>query len=126
LFKTTVQNECRCDNNATLYKHIHQINETNFKVKNQQYILKSCDTHAYKHRRNRAEEWGQLVEGVTGDRKYGMSQNMFADSARIEGRESHMQQCGFHWSNCSEVGYGGHLVKCDDKLQIWLQSGKII
>ena len=40
---------------------------------------------------------GEICQKVLlGDRKCGMSLNMFSDSARKEGNIAYMQQCGFH------------------------------
>ena len=42
---------------------------------------KNYDTHAHTSSLYPAEEWGNLPQGVTGDRKFGTSLNIFADSA---------------------------------------------
>jgi len=41
IFKTNVPNECRIDNNATIYERIHEIKENIFKATNQQCIKKA-------------------------------------------------------------------------------------
>jgi hypothetical protein len=64
---------------------------------------KDYDTHAHTSSWYPAEEWGNLSEGVTGDRKCGMSLNMFSDSGRNKRNIAYMQQCSFHWSNCCET-----------------------
>jgi hypothetical protein len=46
---------------------------------------------------------GNLPEGVTGDGKFELSINMFADVAWNEGNLADKQQPGFHWSNCGEI-----------------------
>jgi hypothetical protein len=42
------------------------------------------------------EEWGNLPEIVTADKKIGISMNILPDSVYNEGNEAYVQQCGFH------------------------------
>jgi hypothetical protein len=44
-----------------------------------------------------------LPEGVTGDGKFGLRINIFADVAWNDGNLAYKQQPGFHWSNCREI-----------------------
>jgi len=46
IFKTKVPNECRIDNNKTIYKGIHEIKEKHFKATNHSMHKQGYDTHA--------------------------------------------------------------------------------
>jgi len=46
IFKTKVPNECRIDNNETIYEHIHEIKEKHFKATNHSMHKQGYDTHA--------------------------------------------------------------------------------
>jgi len=46
IFKTKVSNECRIDNNETIYKRIHEIKEKHFKATNHSLHKQGYDTHA--------------------------------------------------------------------------------
>ena len=137
IFKTTILNKSRIDNNANIYKRIHEIRENNFKATNQKCILKSCDTHAHTSSWYPGEEWGNLPEGFAGDRKLGMSLNIFAESEWNDGNRKnndvrltgafgkpanppisfvisvrssvYMYRRGFHWSTLREIWYSSLL-----------------
>ena len=85
IFWTKVRNECRIDNNETIYKAIHEIEEKHFKATNHSMHKQVYDARAYTSSWYPTEEWGNLREGTTGDRICGMILNIFADSAWNDG-----------------------------------------
>jgi hypothetical protein len=102
IFKTNVSINCRIRIKPKVYKRLPQIKETHFKGRYQQYIkslLYAC-VYIQLIPRRRVEKFARIV---TGDKKFGMSLNMFSDSAWNEGNIAYTQQCGFHWSNCCEI-----------------------